>query len=218
MTPQATKHLPEGYTQQAKLGMDGNTWVMIGINLLSIPLLFLFGWLFIAYATAVRPSSSLAFYNLVWQFQGSGSIAPLLGVLLALALMVIVHEAAHGLFFWLFTRERPVFGMRWFAAFAGAPDWYIKRDPYLIVGLAPFVLISGLGLLLIAFGPATWALWVLLVVIINAASSAGDFAVTAWLLFQSRETLVNDTGLSFTTYLQNPEGQPTTSSAAPPID
>jgi hypothetical protein len=71
-------------------------------------------------------------------------ISWLIGFLAASVLIIPLHELVHGLLFWVFTRRRPLFGLRLpFYAFAAAPvDVYLPRNPYLVVALAPLVLLK----------------------------------------------------------------------------
>ncbi|MCP4541758.1 MAG: DUF3267 domain-containing protein [Chloroflexi bacterium] len=130
------------------------------------------------------------------------------GVLMAVVIvisiqivMVILHEAAHGIFFWYFTRERPVFGLELpFAAYAAAPDWYLPRRQHLVVGLAPFVLLTLIGVVLLPIVPAFVVPVLLLIIVTNAAGSTGDFVMVIWMLVQPRNMLVQDTGVAITIY------------------
>jgi hypothetical protein len=107
-------------------------------------------------------------------------------------LMALIHESIHGLFFWLVTRQRPAFGFRGPYAFAAAPSCLIPRDRYLVVGLAPLVLMSLIGLALLLVIPAEAIPVVALILVFNGAGSAGDIFVVAWLLTRPRGTLVYD--------------------------
>ena len=97
-----------------------------------------------------------------------------------------------------------MFGVRIFYAYAAAPEWYIPRGQYAIVGLAPLVVITivGLALLLVTPSPAVWA--VVFVVALNAAGSIGDLLAVAWLLAQRSATLACDKGDAITLYRLNP--------------
>ena len=70
--------------------------------------------------------------------------------------MIVLHEGLHGLFFWLFTREKPKFAFKGFYAYAAMPDWYLPKKEYLITALAPLVGITLLGVLGLALLPG-WA-------------------------------------------------------------
>jgi hypothetical protein len=126
--------------------------------------------------------------------------AELVSFLVALVLMVVFHEGLHGLFFWVFTRAKPRFGLSLMYAYAAAPDWYIPRNRYLVVGLAPFVILTAAGLIAIAWLPHAWLAAGIFMVSLNAAGSVGDLFVTGWLLAHGPQVLINDTGAGFTAY------------------
>jgi hypothetical protein len=102
--------------------------------------------------------------------------------------------------FW-FTRTRPVFAFRGYYAYAAAPGWYFPRRQYMLVSLAPLVLLSLLGLVLLAFVPAGWFLTVISFVAFNGSGAIGDLAVFIWLLRQPSTCLAYDVGEAVTLYL-----------------
>lgn len=69
--------------------------------------------------------------------------------LLVVVLAVISHELIHALFFRFFTGEWAIFGFKGIYAYAAAPQWYIPRNLHIAVALAPLVILSLLGVLLI---------------------------------------------------------------------
>jgi hypothetical protein len=71
----------------------------------------------------------------------------------------------------------------------------------MLVSLAPFVLLSLLGLLLLAFVPAGWFLTVISFVAFNGSGAVGDLAVFFWLLRQPSTCLAYDVGEAVTLYL-----------------
>jgi hypothetical protein len=193
---EATKTLPPGYTARGSIDLQENQRALIILNIASLPVLLLAGWLMFWFTITVRPELSAGSF----QLEGLEILGALAGVVLLMALMITLHEAIHGLFFWLFTRERPFFGLKTFYAYAAAPDWYIPRGPYLVVGLAPLVVITLLGMALVPVAPPLLLAAVLLVVVANAAGAVGDIAVVGWLLLQRRPTLVCDKGDAITIY------------------
>ncbi len=108
--------------------------------------------------------------------------------------LIILHEAAHGFFFWLYTRTMPKIAVKLSYAYAAAPDWYIRRNKYGIVSMAPVVLISGLGLLLCVFAPPAWLMPVIFFMSINFASSVGDLYVFIRLLKLPKDAYIQDAG------------------------
>jgi hypothetical protein len=192
------KQLPAHYYEHATLDLAQNRWAAVILNLLGIPLLLGWGWLFVRLAQLLSP----AFRTMLATGDFTLSIANLLLWLGAILGVIILHELVHGFFLWLITQERPVFGYSWYYAYAGAPDWYLPRAPYIIVALAPLVAISLVGVALLPFVPGTAVIVLLLALITNAAGAVGDIFVTIWVLWQPTDVLIRDTGPAFTLYRQ----------------
>jgi hypothetical protein len=114
--------------------------------------------------------------------------------------MLVLHELVHGAFFWLFTHQRPHFGFKGAYAYAAAPDWYIPRRQYMLVGISPLVVLSLLGVLLLPVLPAGALLPWLVALAGNAAGAVGDALIVGWLLFQPDSVLVQDHGDAVTVY------------------
>ncbi len=186
-----TRVLPEDYVLVACVSLRERRALLL-LNLAGLLLLILSGWLFISFALLLRPQDVAA--ALSFEFKGSGLLAAVGGVLLLTALMLILHEAIHGLGFWLATGSRPRFGIGRGYAFAAAPEWYLPRSRYLWIGLAPLLVISALGILLIVFGPRELIAPALLVAVMNASGAVGDLWVAWTLLRQPGEMLANDRG------------------------
>jgi hypothetical protein len=109
-------------------------------------------------------------------------------------LVLVLHEIVHGFFFWIFTKTRPLFAFKGAYAYAAAPDWYFPRSKYLVIGLAPLVVISLAGILMMPVFPLQW-MWLLLVALVmNASGAVGDLAVCAWLLLKRNTLLIRDFG------------------------
>jgi uncharacterized membrane protein YhdT len=185
----ATNVRPENAVLVYSLDLKRNKGVMWGMNLASLPLLFLFGWLFVAYVRLIRPG--ILAEGISFSFNPIYVVISLVGVF---AVMIVVHELFHGLFFWIFTRRRPKFGLRGWYAFASAPGWYFPPRQYLVVGLAPFVALSVIGMVLLAVLPAGAIVLTLFAVILNAASSVGDLWIIFRLLLERRPVVVEDEG------------------------
>ena len=188
-TPFRTTNVrPENAVLVYSLNLKKNKAALWAMNGASVLLLFLFGWLFLWYLLRVRPGILAEVASI--RFGLFFPIA-LIGVY---AVMIVVHELIHGLFFWIFTRQRPKFGFRGWYAYAAAPGWFFPRRQYVVVGLAPFALLSILGMILMAILPAEMVVIALFVTIINAASSVGDLWVIFRLICQRRQVIVEDQG------------------------
>lgn len=187
----AIQTLPENYRLSAGLNMK-NLSLQLKMNIAGFFLLVLFGWLFTAAAVYLRPDDATTFLLLKWE-----GVSGILTIVIVLALMfvtIVVHEGIHGLGFILLAKVRPIFAFRGVYAYAAAPDWFIPRDPYLVIGLAPFVGISLVGVALMAIVPAAWIAPLVLVCVVNATGAIGDLWVAVLLLRQPPEALSNDTG------------------------
>ncbi len=189
-----TKTLPEGYRKIFEFDLKKNILVSIVLNVGVLFLFVFFGWMFVQASFVLRPA--------FWE----GNQANLLGntelisYALALILMIVLHEGAHGFFFWRFTGDRPFFGLSWSYAYAAAPDWYLPRNQYLVVGLAPLALLSLGGLVLLPFVPLSLMPGLVFLMAFNAAGSVGDMFVVGYLLTRPASVLINDVGNAFSVY------------------
>jgi hypothetical protein len=189
--------LPDGYHLQKSLDLS-NSRTVFWLNMAAIPLLFIFGWLFGRVILILRSTNpfSNGFWGVISTFSGWGLIA----ILVSIIIMLIFHELVHGSFFWLFTRERPKFALRSGYAFAAAPNWYLPKFQYILVGLSPLIVISIICVGLALFVPPVIVPYPLFVATFNAAGALGDMIVVAWILKQSNSILVKDQGDKFSSY------------------
>ena len=164
------------------------------LSLLSIILFFVFLLFFVWILQLMRPGS--VDFGSGFSLLRDGSFFPdqILILLLITFLMVFLHEGIHGLFFWIFTKEKPKFGFKLVYAFAGAPGWYIAKWPYLVIGISPFLIITIIGLIVLVFVPIEWIMPILLFITINAGGAAGDIYTVFWLLAKPKNILVHDSG------------------------
>ncbi len=198
VAPRPHKVLPEGYTEGRVIDFHKLGLVLIA-NVLSVPLMLLSGGLFLALAFWARPT---AFSHMA--VPATSDAGFWVYIIVALPLSILLHELVHGFFFWRFTGERPVFGGNLLAAYAGAPDWYLPRSYHAVVGLAPLVILSvvGMGLLLVV--PPALILPIVLGMSANAGGAFGDVWVAFMELREPPTTLVQDTGLRIAFYRRSP--------------
>jgi len=194
---QATKDLPATFQLSKTLNLSSSV-VSLRLNMAAVPLLLVFGWLFARLIILLRsinpfPKGVLSFFTTVSGWE-------LLAFPLSIILMFVVHELVHGLFFWLFTRERPRFALKAGYAFAAAPEWYLPGPQYIIVGLSPFVLITLVTVLLAVFVMPPLVPYLLFISTFNAAGALGDLIVVGWVLRQPNTVLVKDEGDIFTSF------------------
>jgi len=186
---QASRNLPGGYSLSWQVYFLDIHRLVLVLNLVSIPLLALFGWVFYFALVRLRPGADL-FRPLV-----TGTFWLAVKYIGVYALTILLHELVHGLAFQAVTGAAPKYGFRWFYAFAAAPDFFIRRNRYLAVGLAPLIALSALGLLTAPWTPPGWLGWSWFAMTVNAAGAVGDLYVTGRLLLKGKpDALVQDEG------------------------
>jgi len=196
----ATRTLPENYHPVGTIDLSQNLRALIWLNVIGFGLFLVSGTIFIRILYWLRPQDAAS--GLILNINGAQSILEIVAAFVALyAGMILLHEAIHGLFFWTFTGERPVFAVRWTYAYAAAPGWFLPRNLYFVTALSPLVGISLLGLVVFAVAPPAWFLPALVVVVANASGAIGDIWVALWLLRHPPACLARDQGDAVTLYL-----------------
>ena len=193
-----TKTLPATHTLAWAVDMKKDTRLNWTLQIAGLFWFVLVGWALWKIVPILRPD-----YAVTGQF--TVSIWLLVYALLVIFVVLILHELVHGLFFWLFTSERPVFGMGPGYAYAAAPDWYFPKGRYLVVGLSPLVLLSVVGLAIVPTVPVAWLWVVLLAIIFNAGGAVGDLYICLRIMGEADDVWVRDSGDGFEIYRQRVE-------------
>jgi hypothetical protein len=199
---QPTRILPEEFHSVGTFDLRSNPQALIRLNIFGFILFALSGWFFVAVLAVLRPAEARA--GISFGFASLGALPQtLLGVLLVMAAMIVLHEAVHGIFFWGFTRSKPLFAFKWAYAYAAAPDWYLPKFQYLAVALAPLVLLSLAGIALMAVVPQGWFMALVFFLVMNAGGAVGDLWVVGWLLRQPNACYANDHGDAVTLFIKS---------------
>jgi hypothetical protein len=188
-----TRDLPPSYQQSRTLDLASRPGLMILLNLVGLLLFFAFGLAFLYLAVKLYP-------GIPFGISGFSALWGILAFLLVYALVLLLHELVHGLFFVIFTRSRPHFGLKQMYAYASAPDWYIPRNQFLVVGLAPLIFITLAGFILLPLVSANVATLTLFAMAVNASGAIGDLYTVVWILRFPAESYVCDYGEKFTIY------------------
>ena len=187
----STRTLPIGYSQTHEIDLAKNKGLAILLNILGFFIFVLTFLLLIFFARWVRPGLLTSAFTVKGDLS---TVGKLLGLIVLVAFNLILHELIHGFFFWVFTHSLPVYALHMAYAYAAAPDWFIPVRQYWIIGLAPLLVIDGIGLLFILIAPASWLLTIVFLVTLNTGGAVGDLLITSHLLRASPACLVNDTG------------------------
>lgn len=134
------------------------------------------------------------------ELPGLPAFVSILLILLAVIFVLTLHELIHASVFYLDQRVPPQIGIRGPVIFAAAPGFLSGRRVMVLNALAPFTVISLLGLLLITVLPPIALAWVFIPTVINAAASGGDFLLIHWMGKQPAEARYEDTGDALTAY------------------
>lgn len=115
---------------------------------------------------------------------------------LAYILVLPLHELVHALAF-LFWGGKPHFGAKLpLALYCGAQDQLFRRNQYFVVGLAPLVAITLIGIVLTLFVPVL-ASYLLFAQIGNISGAAGDVWTVMRLLRLPSSVVVEDTAVGY---------------------
>ncbi len=202
--PHAYQTLPEGYQLEQRLDLIKDRKLLLYLSLASLVLFAGCGLGLVWMMFILRPEFAARGMSFSLTADSSGSFflrfIILLGVIFA---MVVLHEAIHGLFFRLLTGGKVKFAFKGAYAYAAAPDWYLHKGPYLAVSLAPLVLITVLGLILLVAVPESWLFPLMLLVAMNASGAVGDLYVFLLLVRKPEDVLVRDFGEQMEIYTRH---------------
>jgi hypothetical protein len=176
--PTATQTLPEGYCLIQSLNLIKDSKLLLTLSLASIGLFVGtwvgLGWLF----QWLRPGVTSGVVGFSFSITGiPGILSPFLVIIGVTLVMLIVHEAIHGIFFKVFTGGRVKFAFKGAYAYAAAPDWYLPKKPYMVISLAPLVLMTVGGLLALVWVPLNWITPIILLLAMNTSGAVGDLYV-----------------------------------------
>ncbi len=176
------------------LDFHKNIKLLIVVNFLCVISLLFFYTLFyyLLKLLGLNSSTDILFY--IQAFDNLPSLNKYIFCVLIL-ITATIHELIHGLFFYLFTGDRPKIGIKSIYAYAGAPEWYIHKNRFFIISLSPLVIITILAIIILSVIPDSYFSIVFLLFTLNAGSSFGDIWVCIKLLNKPKDTYINDSGI-----------------------
>jgi hypothetical protein len=209
----ANASLPSNYSKYTVLEPSKKPGFVMGAVVTAIALFLIVGWLLVLFVNTLRPTAldGMRLRDLLSTTTTGSSLAipPALFRNFGLAVIttVIVHELVHGLFYWLFSSRRPKFGFQGLFPYAAAPiGVYFPRNQFLTIGLAPLVLLTTVGLLLITIVPIAFVPLLLFFVAVNASGAGGDLIMAIRLMSFSADTMMEDNDAGVTIYRSERNG------------
>ena len=146
------------------------------------------------------PATLGTFFNI--GLEGASQLVSYLLVAVSVVLVLLLHELVHAAVFYLDQHVPPQIGWRGLTIFAAAPGFLSTRKSMVINALAPFTVISILGLTLIAILPVDWVSWIFIPIMVNAAAAGGDFMTVVWLRKLPEDAKIEDNGDVLTAYAE----------------
>ena len=185
----ATQNLPPNYIQSGIFDLK-NKKLLILMNAAGLVILIVSIWFYSWLAANFRGTSSS---SISFEFTSLPSfLFSSLKLILTIVLVLVFHEAIHAFFFWYFSRQKPKVGFKGSYAFAAMPGWYFPRNQYLLIGIAPLLVITLIGILLLVITPESLLNMILVALILNTSGAIGDLIVVLWLLTKPRYTYALD--------------------------
>jgi hypothetical protein len=184
-------HLPEGYKEIKSINLQKDRKLAIVINVGSLILLIAV----LAFGLYLQPIT-------VELKDTLGSLMKLIVVLVLYVLYIFAHELVHGVFMKKFSQMKPHYGFTGLYAFAGS-DAYFNKKHYIIISLAPLVLLGAVIAVVNALVPSAWFWVIYFVQAGNISGAAGDIFVTNLMRKLPEDILVQDSGVSMTIYSKN---------------
>ncbi|NTW04437.1 MAG: DUF3267 domain-containing protein [Oscillochloris sp.] len=178
--------LPEAYHEILYWRVTGKPSRLIFIQALALVSFFIFGLLFASLAISLGKLPTSGSFSLGLRESGA--------VISGVALTLVAHELTHGLVMRL-AGATPRYGIIWkgLMLYATSPGYAYQRNTYVVILLAPFVLISALVVLGIWLLPGSpWTALLVLCGVVNASGAIGDMWITRIALRYPTTTLIMD--------------------------
>ena len=177
--------LPPDYREVRYMSIN-ERGVLLWLNVMSlVPLmiggLLVFGLLLVYHEALNAPLAIAALPE---------SMPSQLGLLLVV-LILPLHELVHGVVIARYG-HKPRYGVKLFVLFATSDGALFRRNEFVRIALAPLVVISIVGSVIMLFLPFGLGYWIALAITLNAAGAIGDLWMTAVALRYDSSALVRD--------------------------
>ena len=183
------------YAEISKLDFRDNTQLMLLSYGLRIVGAVLFSLFFFIIVQQMYPDDAIALESLITiKLVNVPDIVSIVLIVVAVVGVLWLHELIHATVFFIHTGASPHIGMNGPIIFASAIGYMNTRNAMMINALAPFVVISILGVLLMFVVPISLLAFIFIPTVANAAAAGGDFMAVYWLLSLPADTQIEDHG------------------------
>jgi hypothetical protein len=135
-------------------------------------------------------------------------LGSILLVAFAVAVVFAIHEFIHIIFLWFYTGHRPIIIAGGGNLAVRLPSWYIPRYQFLVTSLAPFCIISLVGLLLLLIVPQRFLSLTVFLTAMNMAGSIADITSSAYLFLHPPSIYLETEGTIYFDGLAGPNSVP----------
>lgn len=187
----ALQKLPEGYREIFSVNLQRDKKMAILINVLALA---------VAVIIAVVGHFIVPIFELFSMDDGIGMYAlRFIVMIVGMIAYIILHELVHGITMKYFGCKKVKYGFNWLYAFAGADDYFCKKE-YIIIALAPVVVWGVVLAVINAFVSSEWFWVVYFIQMSNISGAAGDMYVTWKFSKMPKDILVQDSGVNMVVY------------------
>ena len=194
----ASGTVPENYQEVLSWKVTGKPVRVIALNIFGVILFIIFGMIFSSLAIRLGKMPSGGSFRI-----GLGEMGlAVTGIVVTL----VLHELTHGAAMQLFGAS-PRYGIIWkgLMLYATSPGYAYRRKDYVVIALAPFVLISLLAVLCMWLLQGTaWVALLAVCGIVNASGAVGDLWITMIVLRHAVTAYVMDERDGIRVFLPKP--------------
>ena len=190
----AAESLPQNYKEIFSVNLQKDKKTALFVNLTAVVIALAFGvpmHFYVPVTTLFDMEKGIINYFLRFLVLLVGSVA-----------YIFLHEVVHGIAMKCFGTKKVKYGFTGIYAFAGSTDYYDKGS-YIIIALAPIVVLGIILAIINALVPYEWFWVVYFIQLSNISGAAGDLYVTAKFSKFPQDILINDTGVGMTVYSQS---------------
>ena len=133
---------------------------------------------------------------IVFQLPIQSDLKTLSKILITIGFVIIymiVHEMTHGIFIWILSKRKPIYSIRFPYLTTGSQSYFNKRS-FILITLAPVIILGVILLITINFVPQTLFLSFYVVLGLNFAGSSGDYIQVFFFSKLPNSSLLQDDG------------------------
>ena len=182
--------LPAGYREILHMDLQKDKKLMLLVNILAALLMIA---MFAAAIPYVPISTVFDFGDI------RGMLVKTMTMCIGFVVYMFLHEAVHGIVMRHYCDAKVTFGFTGMSAFAASKAYYCRK-PYLVIALAPIVVLGILLGILNFMVPNQWFYVVYFIQAGNISGAAGDLYVSWRMSRLPKDILVQDDGVSMTVF------------------